>query len=243
MTSLQIPEPKSCPVLRQGSQGAWVVCLQNALNGIGYGPLEINGHFGPQTAEVVKTFQRKVGLDADSIVGAKTWSVLNKQATLPGWEPYWPLPDTTANDTKSGSSTVTHDTPSGSLNQVILAAALNLRGMNTADGPDGGNNACAWSLNRVLQKAGIPALGDNPNYVPSLVDALNGGRGQLVSRAEAKAGDLVVAYGEAHIGVGLDDWCRTVLSNSSSRARYVWESNTDFDGYYGGSSSIYRLLK
>jgi hypothetical protein len=115
--------------------------------------------------------------------------------------------------------------------------------MSTAEGPDGGNNACAWSINRVLQKAGIAPLGENPNYVPSLVDDLKGGRGQLIQGNEAKPGDLVIAHGEAHIGIGLDQGCATVLSNSSSRAKFVWESDTDFDGSYGGSSTIYRLLK
>ncbi len=128
-------------------------------------------------------------------------------------------------------------------NQAIVAAAQSLLGMCTIEGPDAGNNACAWSLNRVLVKAGISPLGDNPNYVPSLVEALRNGRGQEVSRSEAKAGDLVVAFGEAHIGVGLDEGCQTVLSNSSSRASFRWESNTDFDGSYGGASTIYRLIR
>lgn len=129
------------------------------------------------------------------------------------------------------------------LNAAIVAAANSLFDMCTTDGPDGGNNACAWSLNHVLSKAGIPALGANPNYVPSLLEALQNGRGKLVNRSEAKAGDLVIAYGEAHIGIGLDDGCRTVLSNSSSRGRFRWRSDTDFDGYYGGPSSIYRLIR
>lgn len=129
------------------------------------------------------------------------------------------------------------------LNNAIANAAINLRGMSTAEGPDSGNNACAWSINRVLQKAGIASLGENPNYVPSLVDALKGGRGQLIEGKAAKPGDLVIAYGEAHIGIGLAPGCATVLSNSSSRASFVWESDTDFDGYYGGSSTIYRLLQ
>lgn len=129
------------------------------------------------------------------------------------------------------------------LNQAIATAASTLRGMSTAAGPDGGNNACAWSINRVLQQAGIPPLGENPNYVPSLVDALKSDRGQLIAPSDAKAGDLVIAYTEAHIGIGLDNLCKTVLSNSSSRARFLWESDTDFDNSYGGASTIYRLIK
>ncbi len=133
--------------------------------------------------------------------------------------------------------------PIADLNTAIFTAAESLRGMCTADGPDGGNTACAWSVNRVLSKAGITPLGDNPNYVPSLLDALQNGRGKQVSQADAKAGDLVIAYGEAHIGIGLNDGCDRVLSNSSSRAMFRWESDTDFGGYYGGHSTIYRLIR
>ena len=129
------------------------------------------------------------------------------------------------------------------LNATILAAALKLKGMSTSEGPDGGRNACAWTVNRVLHEANIPALGDNPKYVPAVLEALKSGRGQLVAPHAAKAGDLVIAAGEYHIGISLDDGCQTVLSNSSSRARFCWESNVDYDGYYGGSSTIYRLLK
>ncbi|MDX2240093.1 MAG: DUF4231 domain-containing protein [Leptolyngbyaceae cyanobacterium bins.302] len=128
------------------------------------------------------------------------------------------------------------------LNEAIVASANHLRGMSTAEGPGGGNEACAWTVNKVLQAAGIAPLGDNPNYVPAVLDALKQGRGQPVSRQTAKAGDLVVAYGEEHIGIGLDQCCTRVLSNSSSRAAFVWESDTDFDGSYGGSSTIYRLI-
>ncbi|HEY9726313.1 MAG TPA: hypothetical protein V6D50_07660 [Chroococcales cyanobacterium] len=130
-----------------------------------------------------------------------------------------------------------------SLNQAIVSAASSLRGASSAQGPDGGRNACAWMLNRVLQRAGMPALGANPNLVSSLVEALKGGRGQLIERSQAKAGDLVVAHGNAHIGVGIAEGCQRVLSNSSSKARFSWESGIDFDGYYRGSSTIYRLLR
>ncbi len=48
------------------------------------------------------------------------------------------------------------------LNGAIAAAARSLHGMSTASGPDGGNNACAWSINRVLQRAGIPPSATTP---------------------------------------------------------------------------------
>ena len=139
------------------------------------------------------------------------------------------------------ASAAVQQTAIADLNARILASTLKLRGMSTADGPDGGNNACAWTVNKVIQDAGLIPLGGNPNYVPAVLDALKQGRAQQVSRESAKAGDLVVADGEAHIGIGLTDGCSRVLSNSSSRACFVWESDTDFDGYYGGQSTIYRL--
>lgn len=132
--------------------------------------------------------------------------------------------------------------PLADLNAAIVDAALKLRGMSTADGPDGGVNACAWSVDKVLREAGIPSLGDNPRYVPDVLQALKAGRGQQVSPQESKAGDLVVAYGEEHIGISLEDGCKTVLSNSSSRACFSWESDVDYGNEYGGSSTVYRLL-
>ena len=128
------------------------------------------------------------------------------------------------------------------LNARILASAQQLRGTSSAEGPDGGVNACGWMMNKVLQNAGIQSIGDNPNYVPSVLSALQQGRGQQVTKETAKAGDLVIAAGEAHIGVGLTDGCSRVLSNSSGSASFSWESDADFDGYYGGASVIYRLL-
>jgi Protein of unknown function (DUF4231) len=158
--------------------------------------------------------------------------------TPPGFAPTPPQPTTAQpfNSPMPQQSTV------ADLNARILASTLKLRDMSTAEGPDGGNNACAWTVNRVLADAGIAPIGDNPNYVPSVIEALKQGRGQLVSREAAKAGDLVIAAEEAHIGIGLTDGCSRVLSNSSSRACFAWESDTDFDGSYGGQSTIYRLI-
>ena len=124
--------------------------------------------------------------------------------------------------------------------QRVLQAAQELRGMSTRNGPGGGNVACAFAVNKVLARAGLPTLGANPDYVPSLEQALRGGRGTQVSAAEARPGDLVISPGQSHVGVYLGDG--RVLSNSSSRASFRWESGLNFDGFYGGGQSrIYRL--
>jgi len=133
--------------------------------------------------------------------------------------------------------------PPKDLNAAILAAALKFEDTSTKDGPGHGREACAWSLNIVLSRAGIPELGENPRYVPALLEALKAGRGQKVPPHEAKAGDLVIAYGEEHIGIGITDGCTKVLSNSSSQAKFNWKSTTNFDDIYGGSSTVYRLLR
>ena len=113
--------------------------------------------------------------------------------------------------------------------------------MSTANDGTQGKNACAWVVNRVLEKAGISTLGNNPNYVPSLKEALEAGRGHLISSKNAEPGDLVIAAGEAHIGICLGEG--QVLSNSSSYACFQWKSNVNFDGSYGGSSTVYRLIR
>jgi cell wall-associated NlpC family hydrolase len=128
----------------------------------------------------------------------------------------------------------------GSVNQRVLDAANGYFGTSTRAGPGGGNVACAWAVNNVLARAGIPKLGANTNYVPSVEEALRSGRGTRVSAAEARPGDIVISPGQSHVGIYMGDG--QVLSNSSSRASFRWQSGLNFDGYYGsGQSRIYRL--
>lgn len=159
-------------------------------------------------------------------------------------DPTAPQPQVFVHDTNQNNAPATA-TPApaaaGDIPAKIYAAAIAARGKNTASGPDGGRNACAWSTNNfAVIPAGLKAIGSNPNYVPSCDDALKGGRGKVVSNSQAVPGDIVIANQQHHVGVYLGNG--RVLSNSSSRAVFGWESNVDFDGYYGGSSVIYRVL-
>ncbi|CAN5846046.1 hypothetical protein BH23CYA1_BH23CYA1_09610 [soil metagenome] len=132
--------------------------------------------------------------------------------------------------------------PAGETNQRIYQSMGRLGSFDSSMGPDGGNLACAWAVNRVLADASIQPLGSNPNYVPSVEADLQSGRGTQVNQTQAQAGDIVIAGNQAHIGICLNQGCSRVRSNSSSRARFTWESNANFDGFYGGASSrIYRL--
>lgn len=131
--------------------------------------------------------------------------------------------------------------PQQSINQKIYAAASSYEGTSTVKGPDGGNKACAWSVNNILQDAIGHKIGSNTNYVPSVEAGLQVA-GQLVKRDEAEAGDIVVAGDQSHIGIYMGGG--VVLSNSSSKKAFRWRSGIDFDGYYGSSKSrIYRVLK
>ena len=73
----------SSTTLRKGNTGEQVIVLQNKLNEFGYA-LDVDGNFGNKTLEAVKSFQSKMGLDVDGVVGPNTWSVLNA-IKLPDW--------------------------------------------------------------------------------------------------------------------------------------------------------------
>lgn len=64
--------------LREGSEGEQVKTLQRLLNSMGYDCGTVDGDFGTKTLAAVKVFQKAKGLDADGIVGAKTWAALLK---------------------------------------------------------------------------------------------------------------------------------------------------------------------
>ncbi|BAY59855.1 hypothetical protein NIES2135_67320 (plasmid) [Leptolyngbya boryana NIES-2135] len=128
----------------------------------------------------------------------------------------------------------------GATAQKIAQAASRSVGESTAAGPGGGNVACAWEVNRVLAKAGIPSIdGDS---VPNMVAVLESGRGQRVNPAQAGPGDIVIAHDMQHVGICMNQGCNRVMSNSSSRKQFSWQSDRNFDGFYGGASEgIYRV--
>ncbi|MBQ7978104.1 MAG: peptidoglycan-binding protein [Clostridia bacterium] len=65
------------PVLRVGSRGNFVRYLQFKLKILGYAVGNVDGVFGQNTASAVRAFQQANGLDADGIVGRRTWYKLN----------------------------------------------------------------------------------------------------------------------------------------------------------------------
>ena len=66
------------PMLKKGSDGDTVKALQILLIGYGYpcGKYGVDGAFGSATESAVKSYQQYEKLDADGIVGPKTWAKL-----------------------------------------------------------------------------------------------------------------------------------------------------------------------
>ena len=75
--------PTPGPMLGKGSQGEEVKKLQRRLKELRYYQGEIDGQYGPQTAEAVSTFQRTNELEADGIVGDETRTILYSTQAKP----------------------------------------------------------------------------------------------------------------------------------------------------------------
>ncbi len=71
-----LPLAADAAVLKKGSKGDEVVTLQKKLKQWGYYSGSVDGVFGSGTEKAVQYFQRKNGLTADGIVGAKTAAAL-----------------------------------------------------------------------------------------------------------------------------------------------------------------------
>jgi peptidoglycan hydrolase-like protein with peptidoglycan-binding domain len=73
-----LPDGDAMPVLKRGSTGDAVRCLQEALTMGAAGlwnvtPQGVDGDFGANTEASVRAFQTWAGIPADGVVGAETW--------------------------------------------------------------------------------------------------------------------------------------------------------------------------
>lgn len=76
VVAFNVPEVCEAAVLKQGSTGTQVKTLQTKLKNWGYYSGSVDGIFGAKTKTAVISFQKKNGLVADGIVGAKTAAAL-----------------------------------------------------------------------------------------------------------------------------------------------------------------------
>lgn len=71
-------KPNHRMMLRKGSKGEAVKEVQQELNDLGYDCGKVDGIYGSRTASAVTMFQSDYGLDADGVVGSKTWAKLQE---------------------------------------------------------------------------------------------------------------------------------------------------------------------
>lgn len=64
------------PTIKSDSRGSYVLIAQDCLNTLGYKTGGLDGVFGTQTVNAVKSYQRVKGLAVDGIVGCNTWRAL-----------------------------------------------------------------------------------------------------------------------------------------------------------------------
>lgn len=72
------------PLIRQGSRGVYVLILQDNLNTLGYNTGGLDGIFGSRTYTAVRSYQLKVGLAVDGIVGCNTWRSIQERVVGTG---------------------------------------------------------------------------------------------------------------------------------------------------------------
>jgi hypothetical protein len=115
-----------------------------------------------------------------------------------------------------------------------------------------GKLACAWMVNKVLEKALNAHLGQNRLYVPSIVEDLDRGAGKRIAQTQTRRGDIAISNGTNyekglwHIGICANPTCTLVLSNSPFTSRFAWLSDANFDGafaHYPGETTFYRVTR
>lgn len=120
--------------------------------------------------------------------------------------------------------------------------ATTYEGMDTSEGPDAGENACVYAINKVLRASGIqPPWGDDL-YVPTVKANLDANAKQISGPVP---GAIVIMQDNGnppypHIGIVRNDGM--IISNSSSAAKFNWVmSPEEYEQHYGKPNLYYRL--
>ncbi len=132
---------------------------------------------------------------------------------------------------------------SGNIQQRICSAAAAYQGQNTSAGPANGALACAWAVNNVLRNANVSSV--DGNSVRDMESVMRSGRGSQVSQGTAVCGDIVLVTGSSnHVGICMNTGCTQVLSNSSGRRSFSWQSGPTFAPSYNDPNfRIYRVTR
>jgi peptidoglycan hydrolase-like protein with peptidoglycan-binding domain len=90
-----------------GDSGSGVRQIQTALVAHGF-KVSVDGQFGAQTAQAVKSFQQQNGLAADGIVGPATWAKLQATSTSTTVKGSTTTTKSTTTTAKTTTTTVKH---------------------------------------------------------------------------------------------------------------------------------------
>ena len=72
------------PIVRRGSKGNYVCIAQDDLNTLGFRTGGLDGVFGTQTYNAVRSYQASRGLSVDGIIGCNTWRSLQENVVGTG---------------------------------------------------------------------------------------------------------------------------------------------------------------
>lgn len=72
------------PIVKRGSRGNYVCIAQDDLNTLGFRTGGLDGVFGEQTYNAVRSYQTSRGLTVDGIIGCNTWRSLQENVVGTG---------------------------------------------------------------------------------------------------------------------------------------------------------------
>jgi len=152
--ALDIPDAPP-PRLRREDDGEAVRRLQQMLAAAGFSPGAVDGHFGQATDAAVRSFQKARGLEADGIVGPRTWAALGAGGSTPAPPP--PPPPPPAAETDLARSLPTLEQEASHAKVWTLQVLLETAGhdVGEADGVFGARTAAA--LRAFQQARGLTA--------------------------------------------------------------------------------------
>jgi hypothetical protein len=149
------------------------------------------------------------------------------------------------------SNTTSSNIKAGEANARIIDSINNLGSFSSnVPGTEGGEKACMWAVNHVIEQAGYAPLANDTLAVRTGQAALENGRGTKIDIANAQPGDIVLVDkggSSQHIGFCVNNGCTQTISNSSSRASFTFRGNSNFSypgsPYNGSTPQVYRLRK
>ena len=203
------------PKLRRGNRGGAVTNLQSLLNKAGANISE-DGKFGRGTYNAVRDFQSAAGIGVDGVVGPRTWNKLNSGKVE--------IATATPASLSTPEKTSTKSDASG---EAIVASAKKYLGTPYVWG--GSSRAgfdCSGLTSTVYREHGIS--------IPRTARKQAFG-GTIISKSEAKVGDLVVFtqgnYG--HVGIYAGDGKIVDASRSRNQVVYrdIWTSKVIYVTY------------